>query len=198
MDRDTITIDPTTTKLRRVGRVARRRMRIDGDGLRNGTHSDGTLSVEISGLGSSVAGVPDLFEWTSDRPIALVIVRTGIDGEDVSFHVGPARHGIGRSTGPGDGSGIRYVAFCYDAPVETLEARHTGPMSVASRGNGTAAFAPPRAVAVPSSPVAASVAARPVAASATARLFAPTQRERRSILSLLRGGVRRTAGTAPA
>jgi len=116
MDPRTIRIDPAATRLRRVGRLARRRMRIDGDALTNGVHTDGTVTVTISGLGSPVAGVPDSFEWEADRPIALVIVRAGVDGEDVSFHVGPSRFGIAQ-TAVGDGSGIRYVAFCYDAPV---------------------------------------------------------------------------------
>jgi hypothetical protein len=199
MDRQTITIDPTTTKLRRVGRVARRRMRIDGDALRNGTHTDGTLSVEISGLGSPVAGVPDLFEWQADRPIALVIVRTGIDGEDVSFDVGPAQHGIGRSSGANDGSGIRYVAFCYDAPVESTTVRPTAPAPAAAPApaRATAASVADEIAAIVSSPVPASVAAT-VAGSVAARPFAPTHRERRSILSLLLRGVRRSTSTAPA
>jgi len=191
MDRPTITIDPTATKLRRVGRVARRRMRIDGDQLRNGTHTDGTLSVEISGLGSPVAGVPDLFEWEADRPIALVIVRTGIDGDDVSFDVGPAQHGIGRSTGAGDGSGIRYVAFCYDAPVESPAARPAAPTAV------PAGYLADEIAAIVSSPVPASVAAT-AAGSVASRPFAPTHRERRSILSLLLRGVRRSTSGAPA
>jgi hypothetical protein len=115
MDRQTIAIDPSATRLRRVGRLARHRMRIDGDILSNGTHTDGTLTVEISGLGSPVAGMPDSFEWEADRPVALVIVRSGIDGEDVAFQVGPSRFGTGRGASVGDGTGIRYVAFCYDA-----------------------------------------------------------------------------------
>lgn len=135
MDRRTITIDPIATKLRRVGRVARRRMRIDGDAFRNGIHTDGTLTVEISGLGSPVAGVPDSFEWRADRPVALVIIRSGIDGEDVGFEVGPSRSGTGRGANVGDGTGIRYVAFCYDAEAD------------------------PVAVAVPAHPVAAAAAA---------------------------------------
>ena len=72
MDRRTIAIDPSATRLRRVGRLARRRMRIDGARLVNGLHTDGTLKVEIRGLGSPVAGVPDSFEWEADRPIAFV------------------------------------------------------------------------------------------------------------------------------
>ena len=115
MNRRTITIDPVATKLRRVGRVSRHRMRIDADALRNGTHTDGTLTVEISGLGDPAAGVPDAFVWQADRPIALVITRSGVDGEDVRFQVGPARSGVAAAGSIDDGSGIRYVAFCYDA-----------------------------------------------------------------------------------
>jgi hypothetical protein len=129
LDRTTIRIDAADSRLRRVGRLARRRMRIEGDALRNGVHTDGTLTVEITGLGSPVAGAPDSFEWTADRPIALMIVRSGLDGDDVSFQVGPLSAGIGRGSGIGDGTGIRYVAFCYDAvpsPVLTL----TSPVAV--------------------------------------------------------------------
>ena len=120
MDPSTITIDVASSKLRRVGRLTRRRMRIDGDALRNGLHTDGTVTVEINGLGAPVAGVPDTFEWSADRPIALVIVRCGVDGDDVAFHVGPARDGIGRGAMVGDGTGIRSVAFCYDAAPEAV------------------------------------------------------------------------------
>jgi len=171
MNPGTITIDPVETKLRRVGRVARHRMRIDGDALRNGRHTDGTLTVEISGLASPVAGAPDEFEWSADRPIALVIVRAGVDGDDVSFHVGPATSGVARPASASDGSGLRYVAFCYDAPIETA-------------GQPAAAAAP--------------LAALPAAAVASPA-FAPTLRDRRSILSLLLGGTRRrSASGAPA
>ena len=171
MNRPTITIDPVATKLRRVGRLARRRMRIDADALRNGVHTDGTVRIEIRGLGSPAAGVPASFEWIADRPIALVIVRAGIDGEDVTFHVGPTRSGTASAT-IGDGSGIRYVAFCYDAPVE--------PASPRSR------------------PVAATHAERFPEGPAS-RPFAPTLRERRSILSLILDSRRRRSPSgAPA
>ena len=118
MDLELIQTSPAEIRLRRLGRLARRRMRIGGDALRNGRHTDGQLTVEISELGASAAGVPESFSWRADRPIALVIVRSGIDGDDVNFLVGPAIAGQGRSLGVGDGSGIRYVAFCYDAEIE--------------------------------------------------------------------------------
>jgi hypothetical protein len=115
MDRTLFQLDDTTHRLRRVGRLARRRMRLEGDQLTNGTHTDGHVTVTISGLGASTAGAPDTFDWQADRPIALVIVRAGVDGDDVSFHVGPVAAGRGVGTLVGDGTGIRYVAFCYDA-----------------------------------------------------------------------------------
>jgi hypothetical protein len=158
MDRTLFQLDDTTHRFRRVGRLARRRMRIEGEQLVNGTHTDGRLTVTISGLGSAFAGVPDTFDWTADRPIALVIVRAGVDGDDVSFHVGPARSGQGIGTLVGDGTGIRYVAFCYDAEPD------------------------PVAVAVPALPAAGAVAA-PVQTT----MFTPERRiaaapGRRSIL----------------
>jgi hypothetical protein len=185
MDRRTIAIDPSATRLRRVGRLARRRMRIDGARLVNGLHTDGTLTVEIRGLGSPVAGIPDSFEWEADRPIALVIVRSGVDGEDVAFQVGPSRFGTGRGAMVGDGSGIRYVAFCYDAAPSQLAL----PVPVAPE-------APVAAEAPVALPVAAAVAdeapeRRRIAAAAAS---APTRRERRSILAgLLQGSAVRRA-----
>jgi hypothetical protein len=129
MDRTLLQIEDSTYRLRRVGRLARRRMRIEGAKLANGTHTDGRLTVTISGLGDSAAGAPDTFDWTANRPIALVIVRAGLDGDDVSFHVGPANTGNGIGALVGDGTGIRYIAFCYDAepdpvtiPVRTYRA----------------------------------------------------------------------------
>jgi hypothetical protein len=185
MDRRTITIDPVATKLRRVGRLARRRMRIEGDALTNGTHTDGSLTVRISGLGSPVAGVPDSFEWKADRPVALVIIRSGIDGEDVSFQVGPSRFGTGRGTGPGDGTGIRYVAFCYDAAPDAVATPATSP---APPAGVPAVVRAPAPVGFPGGP-------RP----ATVPGVGPTGRERRSILDLLlNGGVRRSVSGSAA
>ena len=139
MDRTLLQIDDTTHRLRRVGRLARRRMRLEGAKLANGTHTDGRLTVTISGLGDTAAGAPDTFDWTADRPIALVIVRAGVDGDDVSFNVGPARAGSGVGTALSDGSGIRYIAFCYDAEpdpvavaIPTLPAPAPAPVPVAA------------------------------------------------------------------
>jgi hypothetical protein len=112
-------------------------MRIDGAALGNGRHTDGRLTVEIHGLGASAAGVPETFDWVADRPIELVIVRSGIDGGDVSFGLGPARSGSAGSAGVGDGTGIRYVAFCYDAETEWGWAAAAAPIAPADASSTT-------------------------------------------------------------
>jgi hypothetical protein len=142
MDRMLLQIDDKTHRLRRVGRLARHRMRLEGADLTDGIHTDGRVTITISGLGLAAAGVPDTFDWEADRPIALVIVRAGVDGDDVSFHIGPAQSGQSVSTLVGDGTGIRYIAFCYDAEPD------------------------PVAAAMPARQVAAVPVARPVAAAA--------------------------------
>jgi hypothetical protein len=95
-------------------------MRLEGAALTNGVHTDGRLTVAISGLGTATMGAPDTFEWTADRPVALVIVRSGLDGDDVSFQVGPLTAGRGVGPAAGDSPGIRYVAFCYDAEPDPI------------------------------------------------------------------------------
>ena len=122
MDPSTLTNDASNHRLRRVGRIMRRRLRIDGADLTNGIHTDGRLSVVISGIGTADEGRPEMFQWWSDRPVALVIIRSSGDGGDVSFTKGPVRWGTGVRR-PGDG-GIRYVAFCYDTD------RHIAPMKL--------------------------------------------------------------------
>ena len=62
-----------------------------------------------------------------------MIVRSGIDGDDVNFLAGPAIAGQGRSAGAGDGSGIRYVAFCYDAEIERASAPDRSALRTAVR-----------------------------------------------------------------
>ncbi|HEV7809069.1 MAG TPA: hypothetical protein VGO64_00610 [Candidatus Limnocylindrales bacterium] len=176
MDSRTITVDPVTTKLRRVGRVARRRMRIDAERLRNGTHTDGTLTIEISGLRSPVAGVPETFEWASDRPVALVIVRSGVDGEEVAFEVGPARRGVAQAATARDGAGIRSIAFCYDAAAYVPSQVGAAPVLVRAAPITTAP-----AASGPIGDPAMSVVSRP----SVARALAATLRERSLILARL-------------
>ena len=117
MDPSSYSVDSSNHRLRRVGRITRRRLRIEGADLANGIHTDGRLSVVISGVGAADEGRPEVFQWWSDRPVALVIVRSSADGGDVSFTKGPVRRGTGvRRRGDG---GIKYVAFCYDADRQT-------------------------------------------------------------------------------
>lgn len=170
------TMESTPHRLRRVGRLARRRMRIDGAELRNGVHTDGRLTVRITGLGRASAGVPATFEWSADRPIALVIVRSGANGDDVSFQVGPLESGTGFGALAGDGGGIRYVAFCYDAAPEAVPMALPAapPAATTSRPTSAPALVAPHALAPARRVVAAilgerpAIVVRPLRAGATA------------------------------
>jgi hypothetical protein len=137
-------------------------MRIEATDLRNGTYTDGTLQVEIAGLGVAAAGAPESFSWRASQPIALVIVRSGLDGDDVAFHVGPTDAGEALGARVGDGAGIHYVAFCYDAAPEAVShpAAYLDPVA-----------APAEASAPPTRRIAAAIVS--------------TRRQRRSILALL-------------
>lgn len=165
------TMEPTTHRLRRVGRLARRRMRIEGAGLRNGVHTDGRLTVRITGLGRPTAAAPATFEWSADRPVALVIIRSGEDGDDVSFQVGPLEAGTA-SVPAGDDAGIRYIAFCYDAAPEAVSMPL--PVAATSRPTSAPAATVPHALAPARRVVAAilgerpAIAVRPLRTGATA------------------------------
>jgi len=116
MNRLTHRFDAPNHRLRRVGQLARRRLRIEGADLSNGIHTDGQLSVVISGFDTAVDGRREMFQWWSDRPVALVIVRSGVDGDEMSFSTGPIRWGTGvRERGDG---GLKSITFCYDIEPE--------------------------------------------------------------------------------
>ncbi len=121
MDSSTLRIDASNHRLRRVGRLTRRRMRIEGSNLTNGIHTDGRLSVVISGLGNADDDGAQTFQWWANRPVALVIARSGADGADVSFSTGPIRWGTGVQRHAG-GAEIGYIAFCYDTEREIVPA----------------------------------------------------------------------------
>lgn len=112
MNRSTHRFDAPNHRLHRVGRLARRSLRIERTDLSNGIHTDGQLSVVISGFDTAGDGRREMFQWWSDRPVALVIVRSGVDGNDMSVSTGPIRWGIGVRE-PGDG-GLKSITFCYD------------------------------------------------------------------------------------
>lgn len=122
MSRSTYRFDAPNHRLRRVGRLVRRRLRIEGADLSNGIHTDGRLSVVISGFDTTANGGREMFQWWSDRPVALVIVRSGVDGEDMAISTGPIRWGTGVRQ-PGDGGGLKNITFCYDIEPQAQPGR---------------------------------------------------------------------------
>ena len=134
MDRSTHLFDASNHRLRRVGRLTRRRLRIEGGDLRNAIYTDGRLSVVIPGVGLADEDRPEMFQWWSNRPIALVIIRSTGEGGDISFTRGPVRWGTAVRV-PGDG-GISYIAFCHDTDQSTTApklAADRSPTSILAR-----------------------------------------------------------------
>jgi hypothetical protein len=121
MNRSTPRFDAPNHRLRRVGRLVRRRLRIEGADLSNGIHTDGRLSVVISGFDTAGDGRREMFQWWSDRPVPLVIIRSGVDGNDMLFSTGPIRWGTGVRE-PGDG-GLKSITFCYDVEPQPQPGR---------------------------------------------------------------------------
>ena len=121
MNPSTHRLEAPNHRLRCVGRLVRRRLRIEGADLSNGIHTDGRLSVVISGLDAAADGGREMFQWWSDRPVALVIVRSGVRGDDMSISNGPIRWGTGVRQ-PGD-AGLRNITFCYDIEPQAQPGR---------------------------------------------------------------------------
>ena len=95
MDPSTLKIDASNHRLRRVGRLTRRRMRIEGANLTNGIHTDGRLSVVISGLGG---------RWHGSSRDVPVVVRPA--GRTRDHPIGRRRRRRRRSR-PGRSAGAR-------------------------------------------------------------------------------------------
>ncbi len=109
-----------------------------------------------------------------------MITRSGVDGEDVQFQVGPARSASSAWRRPATGRGIRSIAFCYDAVADDTAIPMPAAEVAAALGFGSETA--PSLVTEPGAPV----LPRPAAT----RPFLPTGRERRSILGLLFDGGR--------
>jgi hypothetical protein len=134
-----IRADVALRQARRARKLVRRRLRIDAGSVRDGIFGDGTLTVALAVRRESDEAPGLTLDWRSDRPVALVIVRSGTGGQDVAFHVGPAL--AGSTVAPAaDGSGLQYVAFCYDVPIEAEPS--TEPSSLAPEPTAMPTTAP--------------------------------------------------------
>jgi len=88
--------------------------KLEGDDLSNGSHSDGTLTVQISNLDV------DSFDWTSDIGVDGVMVKDGVDGANF-YRYDPPTESTGDDSlvTPGEGKAISHISFCYDVEEPT-------------------------------------------------------------------------------
>ena len=89
--------------------------KLEGGGLSNGLHTDGTLEVTISNLAD------DTFDWTSNIGVDGVVVKGGNAGSHF-YRYDPPTESFG-DTGLGvpvpENNGISHISFCYDEEETT-------------------------------------------------------------------------------
>jgi hypothetical protein len=82
----------------------------------NGTHSDGTLTVTITGDSGDIGSG---FSWSSNIPVCYLIVKTGGGHWAMGYSL-PDGTNCGSWPGKqGQGTGISHVSFCYDPTGST-------------------------------------------------------------------------------
>ena len=81
-------------------------LKLEGGGLSNGVHSDGTLSVTISNLTDTS------FDWASNIGVDAVIVKNGVEGANLYLYNPESTSDTGLAV-PGDNA-ISHISFCYD------------------------------------------------------------------------------------
>ncbi|HEU0235178.1 MAG TPA: hypothetical protein VFR14_01925 [Candidatus Limnocylindrales bacterium] len=83
--------------------------------LADGTYSDGTLTVTISGFAQSGSGTPGSFDWSSNVGVDAVFVKAGSDKHNLYRYAPEATSGEDLGPQAGKGNGISHISFCYDA-----------------------------------------------------------------------------------
>jgi hypothetical protein len=105
--------NPTCAALAPVGSTWSE-LKIQNAQLANGTYTNGTLIVTISGFVDSSSSVPGSFDWTSNIGIDAVFVKAGSDKHNLFRYDPEATAGAHLGPQTGRGNGISHISFCYD------------------------------------------------------------------------------------
>jgi len=90
-------------------------LRLQDARLADGSYSDGTLTVTISGFAQSTSGTPGSFDWSSNVGVDAVFVKAGNDKHNLYRYEPEATSGEDLGPQAGKGNGISHISFCYDA-----------------------------------------------------------------------------------
>jgi hypothetical protein len=88
--------------------------KLEGAQLADGTYSDGTLEVTISGYVASDSGTPGSFDWTSNIGVDAVFVKAGSDKHNLYVYDPESLGDTDLDPQAGNGNGISHISFCYD------------------------------------------------------------------------------------
>ena len=91
--------------------------KLEGAALANGTYTDGTLQVTISGYTGSVSATPGSFDWTSNIGVDAVFVKAGSIRHNLFVYAPESTGDTDLGPQAGRGNGISHISFCYDVAV---------------------------------------------------------------------------------
>lgn len=101
--------------------------RLQDTQLADGTWSDGTLTVAISGFTESASGTPGSFDWSSNVGVDAVFVKAGSDKHSLYRYEPEATSGEDLGPQAGKGNGVSHISFCYDADLPPADDPTTPP-----------------------------------------------------------------------
>jgi hypothetical protein len=101
--------------------------KLEGAQLADGTYSDGTLEVTISGYVASDSGTPGSFDWTSNIGVDAVFVKAGSDKHNLYVYDPESLGDTDVSPQAGNGNGISHISFCYDEAADEPTPPADGP-----------------------------------------------------------------------
>src|SRR5919198_4448976 len=88
--------------------------KLDGDRLKDGIYTDGTITVTITNFADSASGSPGSFDWAADQGVDAVFVKAGSSKHNLYVYSPEATSDEGVGPQAGRGNGIGHVLFCYD------------------------------------------------------------------------------------
>ena len=88
--------------------------KLDAAGLRDGTYSDGTLTVTIANYHQSATPTPGSFDWSSNIGVDAVFVKAGSTQHNLYNYSPESKGDTDLEPQPGQGNGISHISFCYD------------------------------------------------------------------------------------
>ena len=102
--------------------------------LKDGTYTDGRITVTISHYVDSSGSTPGAFDWAADQGVDAVFVKAGSSKHNLYVYSPEATSDAGLGPQAGRGNGISHILFCYEGVDAAQPAASTDPTDPPSGG----------------------------------------------------------------